>query len=82
MSGLRELLDGYLATRRALGFKLTAPGKTLDAFVSWMEEAGEPTIRRDLAAAWVSQFSRGTVPERLNEVTIAVTYARMGFEPM
>ena len=68
MSGLRELLDGYLATRRALGFKLTAPGKTLDAFVSWMEEAGEPTIRRDLAAAWVSQFSRGTVPERLNHI--------------
>lgn len=68
MSGLRELLDGYLATRRALGFKLTAPGKTLDGFVSWMEEAGEPTIRRDLAAAWVSQFSRGTVLERLNYV--------------
>ena len=35
-------MDGYLATRRALGFKLTAPGKTLDAFVSWMDEHGEP----------------------------------------
>ncbi len=58
MSELRELLDSYLATRRALGFKLTAPGKTLDAFVAWMDEAGEPTIRRDLATAWVSQFSR------------------------
>lgn len=68
MSGLRELLDGYLATRRALGFKLTAPGKVLDAFVGWMEEAGEPTIRHDLAAAWTSQFSRGTELERLNYV--------------
>ena len=68
MSGLRDLLDSYLATRRALGFKLTAPGKTLDAFVGWMEEAGEPTIRRDLATAWAAQFSRGTVLERLNYV--------------
>lgn len=68
MSGLRELLDSYLATRRALGFKLTAPGKALDGFVGWMEEAGEPTIRRDLATAWASQFSRGTVLERLNYV--------------
>lgn len=68
MSGLRELVDSYLATRRALGFKLTAPGKTLDAFVSWMEEHGEPTIRRDLATAWVSQFTRRTVSERLNHI--------------
>lgn len=68
MSGLRELLDGYLATRRALGFKLTEPGRVLGAFVGWMEEAGEPTIGRDLATAWASQFSRGTVLERLNYV--------------
>ena len=68
MNGLRDLLDDYLATRRALGFKLTAPGKALDGFVGWMEEAGEPTIRRDLATAWAAQFSRGTVLERLNYV--------------
>ena len=68
MSQLRELLDGYLATRRALGFKLAAPAKTLDAFVGWMDAAGESTIRHDLATAWVSQFSRGTVLERLNYV--------------
>ena len=68
MNGLRELLDGYLATRRALGFKLAAPGKALEGFVGWMEEAGEPTIRRDLATAWAAQFSRSTVLERLNYV--------------
>ncbi|MBB2891031.1 tyrosine-type recombinase/integrase [Flexivirga oryzae] len=68
MTGLRELLEGYLATRRALGFKLATPGKALDAFVGWMEEAGEPTIRHDLATAWASQFSRGTVLEYLNYV--------------
>ncbi len=68
MSGLRDRLDSYLSTRRALGFKLVAPAKTLDAFVDWMDSAGEPTIRRDLAAAWVSQFSRQTVLERLNHI--------------
>ena len=68
MSGLRELLDSYLSTRRALGFKLVAPAKTLDAFVDWMDTAGEPTIRHDLATAWVSQFSRRTVLERLNHI--------------
>jgi len=68
MSQLRDLLDGYLATRRALGFKLAAPAKTLDAFVSWMDEQGESTIRHDLATGWVSQFSRGTVLERLNYI--------------
>jgi hypothetical protein len=68
MSGLRDLMEGYLATRRALGFKLVAPEKTLDAFVGWMEEAGEPAIRRDLATAWASRFSRGTVLERQNYV--------------
>ena len=68
MSELRELMDSYLATRRALGFKLTAPGTTLDAFVSWMDEHGESTIRRDLATAWVSQFTRRTLAERLNHI--------------
>ena len=68
MNGLRELMDSYLATRRALGFKLAAPDKALDDFVTWMEEAGEPTIRRDLATAWASRFSRGTVLEYLNYV--------------
>lgn len=68
MSGLRDLMDSYLATRRALGFKLAAPGKTLDAFVSWMDKRGEPTIRRDLTTAWVSQFTRRTVSERLNHI--------------
>ena len=68
MSELRDLMDSYLTTRRALGFKLAAPGKTLNAFVSWMDERGEPTIRRDLATAWVSQFTRRTVSDRLNHI--------------
>ena len=59
MSGLRDLMDGYLATRRALGFKLVAPGKTLDAFVGWMEEAGEPIPRDPFGHVKLDQINPG-----------------------
>lgn len=68
MSELGALVDSYLATRRALGFQLAAPGKTLELFVAWMDERGERTIRRDLVTAWVAQFSRRTVSDRLNHI--------------
>lgn len=68
MSALRDLLDGYLRTRRALGFKLTEPGRVLGEFVDFMDEKGQTTIRHDLAVAWAARFSRGTVLIRLNTV--------------
>lgn len=81
MSRLRELLDGYLSTRRALGFKLAAPAKTLDALVDWMDAAGELTIRHDLATGWVAQFSRGTVLERLNYIKQFAEHVACGKRP-
>ncbi len=68
MSALRDLLDSYLRTRRALGFKLTEPGRVLGEFVDFMDETGQTTIRHDLAADWAARFSRGTVLIRLNTV--------------
>ncbi|MDR1151397.1 MAG: tyrosine-type recombinase/integrase [Bifidobacteriaceae bacterium] len=68
MSPLRELLGNYLATRRALGFKLAEPEHALTQFVDFMEETGETTIRHDLATAWASRFNRSTVLVRLNMV--------------
>ena len=38
MSELRDILDGYLTTRRALGFKLTEPGRVLGEFVDYMDD--------------------------------------------
>lgn len=68
MSVLRELLEGYLSTRRALGFKLTEPGRVLGDFVDFMDDAGETTIRHALATRWAARFTRSTVLIRLNAV--------------
>lgn len=55
MSTLREMLNDYLAMRRALGFKLHSDGTGLSAFVGFMEEQQADSIRTDLALAWAKQ---------------------------
>ena len=44
MSSLRQQLDDYLQTRRALGFKLATDGKLLASFVAYMDAASADTI--------------------------------------
>ncbi|MDH3599910.1 MAG: tyrosine-type recombinase/integrase [Candidatus Tectomicrobia bacterium] len=55
MSPLRVMLQDYLATRRALGFKLHTDGTGLLAFVEFMESAHADYISTDLALAWAKQ---------------------------
>jgi len=55
MSTLRELLQDYLAMRRALGFKLRTEGTGLSSFVAFMEQAQADAISTDLALAWAKQ---------------------------
>lgn len=55
MSTLRAMLQDYLATRRALGFKLHTDGTGLLAFVEFMESAHADYISTDLALAWAKQ---------------------------
>lgn len=55
MSTLRELLQDYLAMRRALGFKLRTDGTGLLSFVAFMEQARADSITTDLALAWAKQ---------------------------
>ena len=52
MSTLRALLQDYLATRRALGFKLHTDGTGLLSFVAFMEQAHAEYISTDLALTW------------------------------
>jgi len=54
MSELRDALDGYLALRRGMGFKLERPGQLLADFVSFAERAGAPTVTTELALAWAT----------------------------
>ena len=55
MSGLRSLLRGYLALRRALGYKLYAHGLQLRHFVEFAERVGATHITADLALKWATE---------------------------
>lgn len=52
MNSLRTLLEGYLAIRRGLGFKLRTEGTGLTTFVSYMEAAGADHITTEIALKW------------------------------
>ncbi len=49
---LRQDLDGYLALRRALGFKLAGEEKLLTQFISYLHERGAETITAQAALEW------------------------------
>ncbi len=55
MDTLRQALDEYLATRRALGFKLQQAGAGLLDFVAFMERRRASFITNALALAWAKQ---------------------------
>jgi integrase len=52
MSAMRDALRDYLATRRALGFKLVGDGTGLSSFVAFLDEAQAEYISTALALAW------------------------------
>lgn len=61
MSALAEHLDDYLATRRALGFKLAHPGQVLPQMVAYVEAAGSGVLTAELMIAW-AQLPRSAAP--------------------
>jgi integrase/recombinase XerD len=54
MSALREELAGYLATRRALGYKLERAECLISQFLGFLEERQAATVTIDLAVAWAT----------------------------
>ena len=54
MSGLADAVASYLATRRALGFKLEGAGQLLEQFAAFAEVAGADTVTTELALAWAT----------------------------
>jgi integrase len=54
VSPLRQALDGYLAVRRSLGYKLARPEKLLTGFITYLEDRGAATITTDMAVAWAT----------------------------
>lgn len=54
MTCLEDRLAGYLAVRRALGYRLVRAEKLLGQFIAWMNERDEQTIMTALALAWAT----------------------------
>ncbi len=54
MSTLRENVTDYLATRRAMGFKVEGLSKLLRSFVAFSEARGATRVRNDLAVEWAT----------------------------
>ena len=55
MSKLNILLDDYLTTRRALGFKLQTEGTALRTFISFMKQRQTDYITTELALTWAQE---------------------------
>jgi len=55
MSTLARLLDDYLMTQRALGFKLKTEGTGLKTFVSFMEQQRADYITANAALVWAQE---------------------------
>jgi integrase/recombinase XerD len=54
VTGLREALDGYLALRRGLGFKLERDAKLLAQFIDYLEQRGAAAVTVSDALAWAT----------------------------
>lgn len=65
MSDLDRHLEDYLRIRRALGFKLNAPGQMLQQFLAYLDTAGASTITVELAIAW-ARLPQGVQPVSLS----------------
>lgn len=65
MSALRENVTDYLATRRAMGFKVEGLTKLLMSFVVFCEERGATRVEADLAVAWATAPVKAPVHDAL-----------------
>ena len=54
MTALDDRLAGYLAVRRALGYRLARTEKLLAQFIAWLRARGEQAITTDLALEWAT----------------------------
>ena len=54
MTALEDRLGGYLAMRRALGYKLARAEKLLAQFIEWLEKRSEQTITTASALGWAT----------------------------
>jgi integrase len=67
MSTLRENITDYLATRRAMGFKVEGLSKLLLSFAAFCEARGATRVQNDLAVEWAT----ATIKVPVNDALLA-----------
>ena len=80
MNSLREAVTEYLSMRRSLGYKLHDTGKSLYAFVAFLERQSATYITGELALAWATQPTDVTPAhwaQRLSAVRIFARHRSM-----
>jgi len=82
VSDLSEHVENYLATRRALGYRLEDDGRLLPDFVSYLHRQGTERVTVDAALAWATQTDTSTqrTANRLAAVRHFASYLQV-FEP-
>ena len=75
MSELGTAVQQYLATRRALGFKLRDEGVVLPQFVRFLEQEGASFITADLALKWAMQAERASPAHRARRLGMVRIFA-------
>jgi integrase len=65
MSTLRENVNDYLATRRAMGFKVEGLTKLLLSFAAFCEARGATRVQNDLAVQWATATIKAPVHDAL-----------------
>jgi len=74
---LKQLVTEYLDTRRALGFELYEPERTLHAFVAHAAARGESHVRAATAIDWAgSANTAGQRSRRLHTIALFARYVR------
>jgi integrase/recombinase XerD len=76
MSALQEVLDEYLAARRALGHKLLLCGRLLQRFVTFADSVGATHITAEVALAWAMQPVKAQPAQWANRLAMVRRFAR------
>lgn len=76
MNTLRTLLDDYLVTRRALGYKLHSEGTGLKTFVSFMDSKKAEFVTTELALEWAMQATDVQSVQKARRLGFVRAFAR------
>ena len=76
MNELSKHLDDYLRLRRALGFKLTYPGRALPQFLAYLEARDATRITTNLAIAWAGLATDALPVHRAHRLGAVRGFAR------